>query len=293
MAVTIEWLLSQKALGTFELLAGARGVGNTITSVNIIDNPDTIRWLTEGELILSTGYLFQENVWMRNNTIQELAGRRCAGIGFVLKRYVDRLPEEMLEQADRLGFPIITVPYERSLAEVGRLIYRRIFEEDMTEMQQLSSLYRTLTEAAAKGGISGLLTGIVQVVGCPVLALSADFELLEYETLSAGTKSRLADFLHMEAGKPVFSEGIAHQIREKYARQRFVMTEQLLHRQEESLKLLCFAIAQGEDLLGYLCFPQDGSAFGTFEYNFVRTVEPIVAIELMRHIIHAKSKINI
>ena len=50
-----------------KLIAGAQNAGNLITGVNIMDNPDTFDWLTAGEFVLTTGYLFQNDVEAKKN----------------------------------------------------------------------------------------------------------------------------------------------------------------------------------------------------------------------------------
>jgi Purine catabolism regulatory protein-like family. len=44
----------------FKMLAGKNGAKNAITGVNILDNPRASEWLSPGELILTSGYLFSE-----------------------------------------------------------------------------------------------------------------------------------------------------------------------------------------------------------------------------------------
>ncbi len=290
MAATIGWLLEQTTLGSFQLLAGERGLSNSITSVNIMDNPDTIRWLTQGELILTTGYLFLENTWLRNNAITELSKKGCAGIGFILKRYMDCLPQEMKEQADSLGFPIISVPYERSMAEVGWLIYERIFEDRMSETERLANIYKRLTETVAmEHGVSQMLTDIVTPVRLPAIILDAECQVIEYEIPEedpGGLRS-----LRLAAGQPLFSRHATLDIRNRVIRQKLVSTTQPLGG-EENFKCVIFPVTDASDVLGYLCLCETTRELGAFDYHFVQTIQPVLSLYLMRRIMRAQMKVN-
>lgn len=290
MAATIRWLLEQSTLGPFQLLAGGQGLGNNITSVNIMDNPDTIQWLTQGELILTTGYLFLENTWLRNNAIPELSKKGCAGIGFVLKRYMDRLPVEMQEQADSLGFPIFSVPYERSLAEVGWLVYEHIFEDRMSETERLVNVYKRLTETAAMGqSISQLLIDIVTVVQCPTVLLDAECQVIEYEVPenTSGEGSPLQPVL----GQPLFPRHVTQDIRDRAIRQKPVSITQPLGG-PEGPRCVIFPVTDASDILGYLCFCEGARELNSQDYHFVQTIRPILSLSLMRRIIRFQTKVN-
>ncbi len=288
MAATIRWLLEQTTLGSFELLAGGKGLDNVISSVNIMDNPDTIRWLAQGELILTTGYLFLENTFLRNNAISELSKKGCAGIGFVLKRYMDQLPPEMQEQADRLGFPIFSVPYERSMAEVSWLIYGRIFEDSMSETERLADLYKRLTETVAmEQNVSQLLAGIVSETGCPAIILDADLQIIEYD-VPEKDQNVLAP-LGLSPGKPLFSRHTALEIKDRIIHRKLVTTSQALGR-GLSGRYVIFPVMDANDVLGYLCMCEISRELGSFEYHFVQTIQPVLSIFLMRRIMRAQLK---
>lgn len=290
MAATIGWLLEQNTLGPFRLLAGEQGLGNSITSVNIMDNPDTIQWLTQGELILTTGYLFLENTWLRNNAITELSRKGCAGIGFVLKRYMDQLPQEMRDQADSLGFPIISVPYERSLAEVGWLIYERIFADRMSETQRLAQIYKRLTETVAMDhDVSHLLITIVAVVGCPTMILDAQCQVIEYEvpTDSPGGLGPLV----LTPGQPLFPRQTVRDIRERVVRQRPVSVTQALEG-GDGPRCVIFPMTDANDILGFLCCCETGRELGSLDHHFIRTIQPMLSLYLMRRMIRFQTKAN-
>ena len=57
---TVEKLVNSPSLKGLRVVAGAWNTGNIISHSNIIDNPDTYEWMTAGDFLLTTGYVFQD-----------------------------------------------------------------------------------------------------------------------------------------------------------------------------------------------------------------------------------------
>lgn len=286
MPTNVKWLMDQTRLGHLRLLAGAAGVENRITGVNIMDNPDTIRWLRPGELILTTGYLFLEDAKLRNSVVAELAGRGCSGLGFVLKRYFDTLPAAMRRRANELGFPIFSIPYELSLAEVGWMVYQRIFEEGMSESERLTSLYRRLADGLAHGGgVAGMISDLVGALGRPALVLDEDFDLVGYG--SAGFTG-MARLFHLTEGEPAFPSHLARNVAETVRARRMTHLALPLAHEGAVVGLVLFPVYDGENILGYLCLIEDGGELAAFDYQFVETILPVLGVQLARRMINSR-----
>lgn len=58
--------------------------------MNIIENPDAFDWLTPNELLLTTGYIFQDDEELQNKIIQELSKVNCAGLVIKMRRYLQK-----------------------------------------------------------------------------------------------------------------------------------------------------------------------------------------------------------
>ena len=68
-----------------------------------MDNPDTVPWLKKHELVLSTGYILTSTD-IYKTIIQSLNNQGCSGLGIKIHRYMDSIPNEMIEQANALNF---------------------------------------------------------------------------------------------------------------------------------------------------------------------------------------------
>lgn len=78
---------------------------NTITNVNIIDNPDSYDWLSPGDFLLTTGYVFKDDTALQRQFIRELSEINCAGLGVKVQHYWNEIPKRMIEEAEKEDFP--------------------------------------------------------------------------------------------------------------------------------------------------------------------------------------------
>ncbi len=78
MYLTIEKALKLPALNQVEVIGGSQGLTRVINSVSIMDHPD-ISWIKRGELLLTTGYVFKDDLNAQINLVRELSKRGSAG----------------------------------------------------------------------------------------------------------------------------------------------------------------------------------------------------------------------
>lgn len=140
----------KKALNILDcckVAAGNRGLNSRIRSVSIMDSPD-ISWLKRGDLLLTTGYVFKDDSETQIKLIQDLAERDCAGLAIKIKRFLSTIPEPMLQEANRLGFPILEISYEQLLSDMLFTLTREIlhsesiFNEQVRRKDFFSRLFR-------------------------------------------------------------------------------------------------------------------------------------------------------
>ena len=90
------------------LVAGAGNVSVPVRWVHSSELADPTPWLRGGELLLTTGQPLESDPAAY---VELLAGRGLAGLGLGLGFGFEELPGAARAAADRLGFPIFTIPY--------------------------------------------------------------------------------------------------------------------------------------------------------------------------------------
>src|SRR5207302_824523 len=61
MALTVREAMALGGLRRGEVLAGASGLDRTITWVKVLESPETISWLAEGELLLTVAFAIKDD----------------------------------------------------------------------------------------------------------------------------------------------------------------------------------------------------------------------------------------
>ncbi|WP_185151545.1 PucR family transcriptional regulator [Peribacillus simplex] len=117
MYLTIEKALKLPALNQVEVIGGNQGLARVINSVSIMDHPD-ISWIKRGELLLTTGYVFKDDLNAQINLVRELSKRGSAGLAIKIKRFLSTIPPGMVEEANKYNFPLLEIPYEMPLSDL-------------------------------------------------------------------------------------------------------------------------------------------------------------------------------
>jgi PucR family transcriptional regulator, purine catabolism regulatory protein len=206
MQVTIKKLIEDSPLKGLRLLTGKSQEDNNISNVNIIDNPESYDWFTAGDFLLTTGYVFKDNVESQKRLIKELSDLNCAGLGIKIKRYWNEVPKAILEEAKKRDFPVIEIPYNYSLAQVSNIINDEIYNRQDSLLKKYKNIHDGFSQRTLSGGD---LTEIVklssELVGNPVIMLDSGFNLLAYSDLPNNPKP-LKKFLNLKPREKVFTK---------------------------------------------------------------------------------------
>lgn len=246
MAFTIEWLIQQNLGEGFSLLAGGLDDLIPITGVNIMDNPDTLPWLFEGTLVLSTGYLFEEGK-LDQDIIRMLKQRGCSGLGIKMHRYLKELPQNVLEQAEECQFPIINIPFSASLGEISNRVYRKIYEEEMSEAQRIGLLYHEISENILVHQNLARSVEIIQEATCSDIFLTNDsFEVMEY-SLSPLSAQKFP-FSFSKNSYTLFSENDVTELKQLLHGSQFPVYTHVV----SGLEFHVYPLVNRESILGHL-----------------------------------------
>ena len=152
LGISLEKLLTLQTLGGSKILAGATGITKRITKVNVMEVPDIIEWVSEGEFLITTAYSIKDNIKILLELIPKLSTKGVAGLGIKVGRYVSELPSDIIELADELGFPIIEVPFSVSHTDVISGILTEVINDQMNMLIKIDGFSREVMNIMMKGG---------------------------------------------------------------------------------------------------------------------------------------------
>lgn len=128
----------------FKLIAGSGGLDNEILSVDIMEVPDGVYWVNSGDFIITTGYSLKKNDTTMENIIQMLVAKQASALGIKVGRYIDEIPEKILQYADENNFPIICVPLASSYNSIVRPIINKLVSDENYDFYILKEIRHEL-----------------------------------------------------------------------------------------------------------------------------------------------------
>ena len=144
---TLHWLLQESGLHNIRLMTGKSQLMHPIVSVNVLDNPDVIKWFKQDELILTTGYVFKNHPELMPRILRDLKSCGCTALGIKVPRFFRQIPAEMLAEAKALDFPLLELPFFYGFSEIMQRVYHQVYSEDTNRQQVAQDLLFQLMQA--------------------------------------------------------------------------------------------------------------------------------------------------
>lgn len=169
--VSVGEVLGVSTLAEARLIAGESGLGRIVQRLNVMEVPDILAWVKPHELLLTTGYPLRNTPQSLGRLVADLDERGLAALAIKLGRYVDSLPEEMVEQADRLGFPLILLPNDVGFDDILNQVLTDILNRQAAQLVRGEEAHRALVQVVLAGG--GLNEVTAEVAGLLDVAVAA------------------------------------------------------------------------------------------------------------------------
>jgi DNA-binding PucR family transcriptional regulator len=163
--LTVKDIVSLPSL-QLRVAGGADGLQNDVRWLHASELADPTPWLEGGELLLSTGLGIGSDESQRDY-IRRLADHRLAGLGFGVGFGYETTPAPLVEEADRLSFPIFEVPYEVPFIAISKAVFSHLASEQLELVTQALEVHERLAQAVTHGrGAESLLAVTANHLGC-------------------------------------------------------------------------------------------------------------------------------
>lgn len=111
VGLTVIDVISNAAFQGSSVVGGWTGLQRPVTGVTVAEVPDSAQWLEGGELVLSTAYIVRNDPDAFVQWLRTLVEHGASGMAVKPQRFLGTLPQEIGNEADRLGCPLISLPY--------------------------------------------------------------------------------------------------------------------------------------------------------------------------------------
>lgn len=174
MHMTVEQALSIYPLSEGRLIAGRNGVTRVVKSVNVMDAPDITEWIKDGEMLFTTAYVMKDRPDEAIELLRKLHVRGSAGLGIKLGRFWANVPESIVEEADRLGYPLIELPYQFTFSDQMNGLFHAELERNTRSLHELLEKQKKLMQFALGAQSDSMFFEQMQaIIGAPYAVVSS------------------------------------------------------------------------------------------------------------------------
>lgn len=175
--LTIADLVAMPHL-SLKLVAGAGGQENAVLWTHTSELVDPGPWLEGGELLIVNGFGIPEEAPEQVDYLNRLAQHRLAGLAVSVR--APELTSELLDEADRLAFPVLRIPREIPFIELSYLVANASDRSARGRLARHLQIFETLQLRHSREGdtvaiysqlerVSGYRLAVVSPAGRPLL----------------------------------------------------------------------------------------------------------------------------
>ncbi len=165
--ISLDRVLKIKSLQNSKILAGGDQLDRLVTSVTVGEVPDIANWLTGGELVLSTFFAVSSDPKAISSLAKNIINGPAAALAVKPARFLESLPSDVLELAEKLEFPIIEVPSDVRWTTIIADVYETMA---MVNNQIAGDIGGELLRAAIDGrGLKSIVQTASRRLDAPVI----------------------------------------------------------------------------------------------------------------------------
>jgi PucR family transcriptional regulator, purine catabolism regulatory protein len=164
VSISVRDLADQPHLRV-EVLAGAAGLDRGVTWAHSSDLPDPWDWLSGGELLMKNGRTLPRSAAGQARLIEGLARAGAAALVIGTDPETPAVAARVIALADRLGLPVLRVPYSVSFIVLSRTVADALIHEESRRLARASRIYATIRDGIAASDPAMFLSRLEAEVG--------------------------------------------------------------------------------------------------------------------------------
>jgi PucR family transcriptional regulator, purine catabolism regulatory protein len=155
-----------------EVAAGADGLDREVSWLHVSELEDPTPFLGGGEFLLTTGLGVGELAAAQRAYVRRLARHGLAGLGFGVGFGFAEVPASLVDEAEKLGFAVVTIPYEVPFVAITKHAVTRLANDQLERVTRALEVNERLAEAVQEGrGLEALLAIVSGHLGCSLALL--------------------------------------------------------------------------------------------------------------------------
>ncbi|HZZ65089.1 MAG TPA: PucR family transcriptional regulator ligand-binding domain-containing protein [Candidatus Baltobacteraceae bacterium] len=159
-------VLALPSMAGARLVAGESGLDRDVRWSHVVDMPDPVKWIRPGFMLLLSGYSWPAGLDEQRAQIAALDAAGVSAIGLAVPKYLDHFSEQARSQANRVGVPLLEIPWETPFARIMEELHRTVMAEPYEIIARSEQIHRALTRAASRdAGLEDLAKSLCALIG--------------------------------------------------------------------------------------------------------------------------------
>ncbi|WP_313466831.1 PucR family transcriptional regulator ligand-binding domain-containing protein, partial [Carnobacterium sp.] len=151
MAIKVQDILELESFSGAKVVAGKKGLKNMVEKATLMEVPDIGAFVEKHSLIITTLYPIVNSIEAMNSIIPKSSAAAAAGICIKTGRYIEEIPQSMLQQANELNFPIIEIHSDENLSDLVSEIISFSLDQHISALQFQREVHNHLMNMFLKG----------------------------------------------------------------------------------------------------------------------------------------------
>lgn len=148
MSVTVSEALQLPIMKRTKLIAGQGGLDRQIKWVTIVEVIEDVRRLQQGEFLITTAYGLESDPVGRKRLIEQLAKRNLSALAIHTGFYLQAIPDDFKEIADRYQLPLFEIPSELNFSMITRELLEQVVNHQLRSLEYSERVHKELIEVA-------------------------------------------------------------------------------------------------------------------------------------------------
>ncbi|MCA0988308.1 PucR family transcriptional regulator [Guptibacillus algicola] len=209
-SLTVQEVLEREQFRNATVVAGHKGLNRRIKWVHVMEVTTVKQLLNGDELILSTGFVWKDNLDVFMSIVKQFIQSNAAGLCIEIGTYMDTIPEEIIQLANEHQFPIIIFKKEVRFVNITQDLHSLLIAHHYQLISDLEQFSQELNNLLLKPDcLQNILTHLSKKTGMQVIYQPKESAAQFVPEVSNEKKKTFLHFLTLQpAGKGLVLQNV-------------------------------------------------------------------------------------
>jgi purine catabolism regulator len=166
-----------------------RALSSGVSGAHALEIADPIRFVPPGWILLSSCMRLYRRPDLQRELIRELHAGGVAALGFGVGVTFDRPPQALLQEAERLGFPVFEVPEVMPFREIIRYVDAELLGHDLQTLRRSVSIHdQMMADLAGSEPEVALVRTLSRMLRCSAALIAPTGEVVAESEAAGGQR---------------------------------------------------------------------------------------------------------